>query len=230
MSNDIRSLDDAVESNPIESGKLSPVLDHALVPHIRPAVVLLLLITVLTGIVYPLTITAIAQVTFPARANGSLITSNGNIVGSTLIGQSFASDRYFQPRPSATSAPDPKDASKTISAPYNAANSSGSNLGPTNKVLDDRIEADVAKLKASTGASVIPADSVTTSGSGLDPHISPAFALLQVARVAKARNLSEDKLRQLVQTHVETPLLGVFGEPVVNVLGLNLALDALPPS
>ena len=206
---------------------LSPELDHALLPHIRPAVVMLLLFTVLTGIVYPLAITAIAQVAFPARANGSLVYINGKAVGSSLIGQSFTSDRYFWPRPSATTAPDPDDPAKSVNAPYNAANSGGSNLGPISKVLHDRIAADVTKFKASTGTTLVPADAVTASASGLDPHIGPAYALLQIARVAKARNLPEDKLRQLVQDHVVQPFIGLFGQPEVNVLELNIALDAL---
>ena len=228
MNHDLRALGGEAGSANVASSPLSPVVDHALLPHVRPAVIMLLLFTLLTGLVYPLAITIIAQVAFPARANGSLVTTNGKIVGSRLIGQPFSSDRYFQPRPSATNAPDPKDATKTIDAPYNAANSGGSNLGPTSKLLHDRVAADVTKLKASTGTVIVPADSVTTSGSGLDPHISPAFALLQIARVARARHLPEDKLRRLVQDHIEAPSLGVFGEPEVNVLGLNLALDALP--
>ena len=230
MTDDFRTTGGTAVLSTIASGRGSPAPDHTLFQHARPAVVLLLLFTVLTGVVYPLAITVVAQVAFPAPASGSLIVSNGKIVGSNLIGQAFASDRYFQPRPSATTAPDPKDASKTIAAPYNAANSTGSNLGPTSKTLHDRIAADAAALKASTGANSLPADSVTTSGSGLDPHISPAFALLQVNRVAKARNLPEDKIRSLVQAHIELPALGLFGESKVHVLGLNLALDAMPSS
>ena len=230
MTHVVRIPDGAGNASPVLSSRQASMLDHGLLPHIRPAVVLLLLFTVLTGIAYPLAVTGLAQVTFPARANGSLLTGNGNIIGSSLIGQSFVNDRYFHPRPSATGAPDPNDASKTVDAPYNGANSGGSNLGPLSKVLHDRIAASVEKLKASGVAGTLPADSVTTSASGLDPHVSPAFALLQVGRVAKARHLPEDKLRQLVQDHIERPLLGVFGEPQVNVLGVNLALDALSPS
>lgn len=196
--------------------------------HIRPAVVMLMLFTGLTGVAYPLLVTGIAQGVAPFQANGSLITKDGKVVGSELIGQQVGSDRYFHGRPSATSAPDPKDDTKTIDAPYNAANSSGSNLGPTSKKLVDRVKADVDALKAETGAASVSADSITTSASGLDPHISPAFAKLQAGRVAKARNLSEDKVRGLIAQMIELPSLGFIGEPRVNVLVLNLALDRLP--
>ena len=193
--------------------------------EIRPAIVLLLALTAITGVAYPLAMTGIAQVIFPTQANGSLIEKNGTVVGSTLIGQSFTSDRYFHGRPSATLGPDPNDATKTTSVPYNAVNSMGSNLGPTSKALVDRITADVAKLKAENPAAAIPADLVTTSGSGLDPDVSPEAALFQVPRVAKARNMPEDRLRQLVADNTQGPFLGLLGEAHVNVLALNLALD-----
>jgi potassium-transporting ATPase KdpC subunit len=190
----------------------------------RPAVVLLLLFTALTGLAYPLAITGVAQVVLPAMANGSLLRKSGTVVGSALIGQSFASNRYFHGRPSATSAPDPKDDTKTIDVPYNAANSSGSNLGPLSKKLIERIEGDVNALRRS-GATTIPADAVTTSASGLDPHISPAFAALQVARIAEARAIPAAKVAAVLDRQVERPLFGLIGEPRVNVLSLNLALD-----
>jgi K+-transporting ATPase ATPase C chain len=198
--------------------------------QLRPALVILVLLTVLTGLAYPFAITGLAGVLFPSQAGGSLVTSNGKIVGSALIGQSFTSDKYFHGRPSATTAPDPKDASKTIPAPYNAANSSGSNLGPTNKALLDRIKEDTAKLKAENPNAPVPQDLVTTSGSGLDPDITPEAAFFQVPRVAKARNIPEDKLHDLVSNLVEGRTLGVIGEPKVNVLALNIALDRLPKS
>lgn len=193
----------------------------------RPALVLVVLLTLLTGLAYPLAVTGIAGVVFPKQAEGSLVTKDGKVVGSRLIAQGFASDKYFHPRPSATTAPDPKDASKTIAAPYNAANSGGSNYGPTNKALIDRVKADADKLKAENPKAPVPQDLVTTSGSGLDPDISPEAALFQVPRVAKARQLSEDKLRELVTRLTEGRTLGLFGEPRVNVLELNLALDDL---
>ena len=193
--------------------------------HLRPAVVLLLLFTALTGLAYPLAVTGIVQVALPTAANGSLVSRDGAVVGSKLIGQVFATDRYFHGRPSATTAPDPKDDSKTVDAPYNATGSGGSNLGPTAKALSERVSASVAELKAA-GATTIPADAVTTSASGLDPHISPETAELQVARVAKARGVSEDQVRGLVAAHTKRSLIGLVGEPRVNVLELNLALDA----
>ena len=196
--------------------------------QIRPAIVMIVLFTALTGVAYPLAITGIAQVVLKRPADGSLIERNGAVIGSALVGQNFASDRYFQGRPSATSGPDPKDSSKTVDAPYNAANSAGSNLGPTSQKLLDRVKASVAALGGSPAAPV-PADAVTTSGSGLDPDISPAYALAQVARVAKARNAGEDKIKALVASHVAGPTLGIFGEPRVNVLSLNLDLDAAAP-
>ena len=195
--------------------------------EIRPAIVMLALFTLLTGLVYPLAITGVAQLAAPGRANGSLVPLSGPPVGSALIGQNFSSDKYFHGRPSATSAADPNDASKTIDAPYNAANSSGSNLGPTSQKLIDRVKASVDAMRAAGFGGAIPADSVTTSASGLDPHISPVFALAQIASVAKARNLPEDKLRILVESRIENRALGLIGEPRVNVLLLNMALDAL---
>ncbi len=193
--------------------------------EIRPAIVLLVALTVITGLAYPLAMTGIAGVLFPRQAQGSLIEKDGKVVGSALIGQEFKDDRYFHGRPSATTAPDPNDSTKTVPAPYNAANSGGSNLGPTSKALADRLKEDVDKLKAENPGQPVPVDLVTTSGSGLDPDISPDAALFQVPRVAKARNLPEDAVKQLVASHTEGRLLGLLGEPRVNVLALNLALD-----
>ena len=193
--------------------------------EIRPAIVFIVALTLITGLAYPLAITGIASLIFPGQAQGSLIERDGKVIGSHLIGQEFKGDGYFHGRPSATVAPDPNDATKTIPAPYNAANSGGSNLGPTNSSLIDRVKSDVEKLKQENASAQIPIDLVTTSGSGLDPHISSAAALVQVPRVAKARNVPEDRLRQLIEEHVEDRTLGIFGEPRVNVLGLNLALD-----
>ena len=198
--------------------------------QIRPAIVLLVLFTLLTGLAYPLAITGVAQIVMPHPANGSLLPPDGPPVGSALIGQNFASDKYFHSRPSATQAQDPAhpdDSSKTIDAPYNAANSTGSNLGPTSQKLLDRVKADVEAKRAAGWKGPIPADSVTTSASGLDPHISPENAFAQVPAVAKARGLAEDKVRALVEAHVEGRFLGLIGEPRVNVLRLNLALDGL---
>jgi potassium-transporting ATPase KdpC subunit len=195
--------------------------------EIRPAIVVLVALTLITGLVYPLAMTGIAQVIFPYRAQGSLIERDGKVVGSELIGQQFTSDKYFHGRPSATTAPDPADPNKTVAAPYNAANSGGSNLGPSNKALIDRVQGDIDKLKQENASAPVPADLVTTSASGLDPEISPAAAYFQVPRVAKARNLAEDRLRQLVSDHIEGRFLGLLGEPRVNVLLLNLALDQL---
>lgn len=192
--------------------------------QIRPAIVMIVLFTALTGLAYPLAITGIAQVAMRSQADGSLIVKDGTIVGSALIGQNFASDKYFHGRPSATSAPDPKDSTKTVDAPYNAANSSGSNLGATSQKLIGRVKSDVATLGGAPDKPV-PADSVTTSASGLDPHISPAYALLQAARVAAARGLKEDQVRELVERRSQKPFVGLFGEPRVNVLLLNLDLD-----
>ena len=193
--------------------------------EIRPAIVMIVALTLITGLAYPLAITGLAQVLFPRQANGSMIEKDGKVVGSELIGQVFAGNKYFHGRPSATNTPDPKDATKTVDAPYNAANSGGSNLGPTNKALIDRVKGDVDKLKEENPSAHIPIDLVTTSGSGLDPHITPAAALFQVPRVAKARNLPEDQVRQLVNENVEDRTFGLLGEPRVNVLALNLALD-----
>lgn len=193
--------------------------------EIRPAILILLLLTVITGAAYPLAMTAIAGVIFPKQAQGSLIEKDGKVIGSELIGQQFTSDKYFHGRLSATTAPDPKDPSKSVEATYNAANSGGSNLGPTNKALIERVQGDVDKLKQENPSASVPIDLVTTTGSGLDPDISPAAALFQVPRVAKARNMPEDRVRQLVEEHVEGRTLGFLGEPRVNVLALNLALD-----
>jgi len=187
---------------------------------VRPAFVLLVLLSALTGLAYPLAITGIAQVALNGAANGSLLTRNGVLVGSSLIGQTFASAKYFQGRPSATQAPDPKDASKTVDAPYNASNSTGSNLGPTSQKLMDRVKAATQGAKGP-----VPADSVTTSASGLDPHISPENAFAQAEAVAAARGAPADRIRALVESHVEGRALGLIGEPRVNVLELNLALD-----
>lgn len=192
--------------------------------QIRPAVVMIVLFTLLTGLAYPLLVTGLAQVAMRPQADGGLIVRNGEIVGSALIGQNFTSDKYFHGRPSATAAPDPTDASKTVDAPYNAANSGGSNLGPTSQKLVDRVKAGVAALGGGPDEPV-PADAVTTSASGLDPHISPQYALRQVGRVAAARGLKEESVRRLVARRIEAPFLGVFGEPRVNVLTLNLDLD-----
>ena len=189
--------------------------------EIRPAVVLLVLLTAITGLVYPLAMTGIARAIFPVQAQGSLIEKDGKVIGSSLIGQVFADDKYFHGRPSATVTPDPKDPSKNIDAPYNAANSGGSNLGPTNKALIDRVKGDVDKLKEENPNAAVPIDLVTTTGSGLDPHISPEAALFQVPRVAKARNLPEDRVRQLVGDRIEGRFLGLLGEPRVNVLALT---------
>jgi K+-transporting ATPase ATPase C chain len=184
------------------------------------------LLTLITGLAYPLAMTAIAGVIFPKQAQGSLIERDGKVIGSALIGQEFKEEKYFHGRPSATSAPDPADAAKTVPAPYNAANSGGSNLGPTSKALNDRIKEDVDRLKAENSSSPVPIDLVTTSGSGLDPDISPEGALFQVPRVAKARNMPEERVRQLVTENTAGRFAGLFGEPRVNVLALNLALDA----
>jgi len=196
--------------------------------QIRPAIVMLVLFSALTGLAYPLAITGIAQAIAPSQANGSLVTIKDKVVGSSLIGQNFASDKYFHARPSATQTQDPAhpdDPTKTIDAPYNAANSTGSNLGPTSQKLLDRVKADVEAKRAAGLTGPIPADAVTTSASGLDPDISPEYALAQVAAIAKARNLPADKVRALVQAHTEGRALGLFGEPRVNVLLLNIALD-----
>ena len=194
--------------------------------EIRPAILVLVALTVITGLAYPLAMTAIAGVIFPKQAQGSLVERDGKVVGSALIGQEFKDDKYFHGRPSATSAPDPADASKTVPAPYNAANSGGSNLGPTSKALNDRVKEDVDRLKAENPTADVPVDLVTTSASGLDPDISPQAALFQAPRVAKARQMPEDRVRQLVTENTEGRLGGLLGEPRINVLALNLALDA----
>ena len=197
-----------------------------MIREIRPAIILLLLLTAITGLAYPLAMTALAGVIFPTQAQGSLIEKDGKVIGSALIGQEFKEDKYFHGRPSATLAPDPNDSTKTVPAPYNAANSGGSNLGPTSKALNDRVKDDVEKLKAENPSAAVPMDLVTTPGSGLDPDISPEGALFQVPRVAKARNMPEDSVRQLVTANIKGRFAGLLGEPRVNVLALNLALDA----
>jgi potassium-transporting ATPase KdpC subunit len=198
--------------------------------HIRPAIVMIVGMTIITGLAYPLGMTGIAQALFHHQANGSLIEKDGKVIGSALIGQNFADEKYFHGRLSATTDTDPNDSSKTVPAPYNAANSAGSNLGPTSKALVDRVKDDTGKLAAENPNAPVPVDLVTTSASGLDPDISPAAALFQVPRVAKARGLKEDAIRQLVEAHTAGRLIGIIGEPHVNVLRLNLALDALGKS
>jgi K+-transporting ATPase ATPase C chain len=195
--------------------------------EIRPAIVVLVALTLITGLAYPLAMTGIAGMIFPNQAQGSLIERNGTVIGSALIGQLFSSDKYFHGRLSATTATDPNDATKTVPAPYNASNSGGSNYGPSNKALIDRVQGDVDALKKENPSQPVPSDLVTTSASGLDPDISPEAALFQVPRVAKARNLPEDRVRQLVAENTQGRLLGLLGEPHVNVLQLNLALDKL---
>jgi K+-transporting ATPase ATPase C chain len=193
--------------------------------HLRPALVLLTLLTLVTGLAYPFALLGIAAA-LPGPANGSLVRKGDVIVGSSLIGQNFTKDTYFHSRPSATSATDPNDATKTIDAPYNADNSSGSNLGPTSAKLVDRVKGDIEALRKGDGLTgPVPADAVTTSGSGLDPDISPAYAKAQVARVAKARNVPEAQVAALVEANTAGRLFGILGEPRVNVLALNLALD-----
>jgi potassium-transporting ATPase KdpC subunit len=194
--------------------------------EIRPAIVLVVALTLITGLAYPLAMTGIAGVIFPYQSQGSLIERDGKVIGSALIGQQFTSDKYFQGRLSATTGPDPADPTKSVPTPYNASNSMGSNLGPTNKALIERVQADVEKLKAENPSAAVPIELVTTSGSGLDPHISPEAALFQVPRVAKARNIPEDRIRQIVNEQIEGRLFGLLGEPRINVLALNLALDS----
>lgn len=195
--------------------------------HLRPALVMTIALTVLTGLVYPLAVTGLAGAIFPARAAGSLIERDGKVVGSNLIGQNFTTPGYFHGRPSATTAADPADATKTVPAPYNAVNSSGSNLGPTSAALAERVRGDLDVLHGENPGRPVPVDLVTTSGSGLDPDISPEAAYFQVPRVAKSRNVPEDRLRALIVSQTQDRLLGILGEPHVNVLALNLALDAL---
>src|SRR5690348_4662747 len=217
-----------ISSRPVRLATMEILIGPVtMIQRLRPAVTMIVLMTILTGLAYPLAMTGIAQLVFPYQANGSLIERDGKVIGSALIGQNFTSDKYFHGRPSATTDTDPNDATKTVPAPYNAANSSGSNLGPTSKVLVDRVKNDAAKLAAENPITPIPSDLVTTSASGLDPDITPAGALFQVPRVAKARGLPEAKVRQLVEEHTSGRLLGIIGEPHVNVLQLNLALDAM---
>ena len=197
--------------------------------QLRPAIVMIVLFTAVTGLAYPLAITGVAQLAFSNQANGSVIERDGKVVGSSLIGQNFTSDRYFHGRPSATSTPDPADSTKTVDAPYNAANSSGSNLGPTSQKLVDRVSGAIEAEFAAGRIDLVAADAATTSGSGLDPHISPQFALAQVPTIAKAGGLNESRVRALVEEHIEQRFVGLIGEPRVNVLQLNLALDALRP-
>jgi K+-transporting ATPase ATPase C chain len=194
--------------------------------QIRPAIVMIILLTFITGLIYPLAMTGIAQALFPRQANGSLIERGGKVIGSELIGQNFTDPRYFHGRPSATTDSDPADPSKTVPAPYNAANSAGSNAGPTSKALIDRVTEDLKKLKEENPSALVPADLVTTSASGLDPDITPAAALFQIPRVAKARGISEERLRQLVEASTTGRTFKLLGEPRVNVLKLNLSLDA----
>ena len=194
--------------------------------EIRPAIVMIVLMTVITGLIYPLGMTGIAQLIFPHQANGSLIEHDGKVIGSALIGQNFTDAKYFHGRPSATTETDPNDASKTIPVPYAADNSAASNLGPTSKALIDRVTGDVKTLQAENPGTPVPVDLVTTSASGLDPDITPAGALFQVPRVAKARGMSEAAVKALVEANTSGRILGVLGEPHVNVLALNLALDA----
>ena len=198
-----------------------------MIREIRPAIVMILAFTAITGIAYPLAMTGLAQMLFPHQAGGSMIARDGKVIGSELIGQVFAREKYFHGRPSATTDTDPNDATKTVAAPYNASNSGGSNLAPTAKTLVDRVKEDTAKLQAENPGVPVPADLVTASGSGLDPDISPAAALFQVPRVAKARGLQADQVRALVEAHSAGRWLGLLGEPRVNVLELNLALDQL---
>ena len=195
--------------------------------EIRPALVILFALTVITGLAYPLAMTGVAGVLFPAQASGSFVEQDGKVIGSALVGQNFTSEKYFHDRPSATMTPDPKDPSKTIEAPYNAANSGGSNLGPTSKALAERLKGDVDKLKEENPGAPVPVDLVTTSASGLDPDISPEAASFQVSRIAKARGLAEGQIQGLIQSRIQGRFLGLLGESRVNVLELNIALDRI---
>jgi K+-transporting ATPase ATPase C chain len=197
--------------------------------QIRPAIVMIVAFTLITGLAYPLVMTGVAQVAFPHQANGSLIERGGKVIGSELIGQTFTGPAFFHGRPSATTATDPNDSSKTVPAPYNASNSAGSNAGPTSKALIARVTEDTKKLQAENPGALVPADLVTTSASGLDPDISPAAALFQIPRIAKARRVSKDRLRQLVDENTTGRTWGILGEPGINVLKLNLSLDARFP-
>jgi K+-transporting ATPase ATPase C chain len=201
-----------------------------MIKYLLPAIMLTVIMTGLTGLAYPLAMTGLAGYLFPYQAKGSLIERGGKIIGSELIGQSFASGRYFHGRPSATTATDPDDPTKTVPAPYNASNSAGSNLGPTSKALIDRVTSDAEQLAAQNPSAKIPVDLVTTSASGLDPDITPAAALFQVPRVAEARGVSGDQIRRLIAANTSDRLFGILGEPHVNVLKLNLALDAAFPT
>jgi K+-transporting ATPase ATPase C chain len=198
-----------------------------MIKHLRPAIMLTVVMTLLTGLAYPLAMTGVAGLLFPYQAKGSLIEHNGKIIGSELIGQNFTDDGYFHGRPSATTDTDPNDPAKTVPAPYNASNSGGSNYGPTSKALASRVASDSDLLAATNPSANVPVDLVTTSASGLDPDITPAAALFQIPWVAKARGLPEDRLRRLVEDNTAGRLLGLLGEPHVNVLKLNLALDTL---
>lgn len=197
--------------------------------HLRPALVLIALFTMMTGLAYPLAVTGIGQLLFPAEANGSLVTVNGSVAGSDLIGQDFTSDRYLWPRPSATTAPDPQDPSKTIDAPYNAAASGGSNLGPTSEKLAERLTASARAWRSAAMAEPVPGDAIATSGSGLDPHISPAYAAAQIPRIAAARNVPPLAVGHVIDRLVEGRTFGFLGEPRVNVLRVNQALDEIGP-
>ena len=194
--------------------------------EIRPAIAMIVLMTAITGVAYPFAVTGAAKILFPHQADGSLIEKDGKVVGSSLIGQNFAGDQYFHGRPSATTDADPNDPTKTVPVPYKADASTGSNYGPTSQALIDRVKGDVATLKGGTDAPV-PVDLVTASASGLDPDVTPAGALFQAERVAKARNLPVAQVKDLIAAHVEGRTGGVLGEPHVNVLALNLALDGL---